>query len=105
LPIGLRAALEDEIPEDASDLHAVYVPLTDGRVLACAARKCDLGSLDDSALSLTPDSPPQFAAAPAEAAAALNLLVGALQPSRIRRARAHRHLVTLAALLVCVALI
>ena len=35
LPIGLRQALEDEVP--AEDLHAVCAPAADGRLIVCAA--------------------------------------------------------------------
>ncbi|CAG0954237.1 hypothetical protein PHYC_00371 [Phycisphaerales bacterium] len=85
---GLDLQLAEDLPEPIADLHAVYSRLDERRVLACAARRSDLASLDPRTLSLRPAAPPAFGsdAQPGE----IELLVGDFEPAPLRRARMAR---------------
>lgn len=129
LPAGLRPAFDEVVPEpdeseapsDAdgrSRLHVVCTPLSDGRLVACAAPAALLHALNPAVLVLTPDELPEFVMAGSSAdgtecgdvsatttiATSLNLLVGDFEPAPFRRARASRRILALAGLVVvCVA--
>lgn len=98
LPVGLHPMLDDDVPADAGDLHAVCVPIPDGRLAVCAARRTALAALSPSLLSLTPDSAPPFVGCDA---GQFNLLVGAFEPVPLRRARLRRHSLAAATILLC----
>lgn len=103
LPAGLLADLEADVPS-GEPLHAAAVPLEGGRIAVCAAPRSALEGLDQAALSLTPESiPPCIPGGPDPAS--FNLLTGALEPRPIARARARRHLLAAASLLLCAGLI
>lgn len=104
LPAGLRMLLEEDVPVPVDSLHAVGLPLRDGRVLVCAVESAALQSLSEGAATLTPERVPEFVGGKIDPSA-LNLLVGAYEPRPLRRARFRRHLVSAAALLVASALV
>jgi len=104
LPEGVRAVFEEDAPLPGDELHAVGAPLGDGRLLVCAARRAELGALESGPDSLVPAAiPPELGARVSPER--LNLLVGAFEPARFRRARQRRHLLAAAALLACAALV
>jgi hypothetical protein len=105
LPVGLRAAFEDEVPVSGDELHAVCAPMGGGRLLVCAAERRDLEAIDPATLSHTPESVPGFIEAADAQPGALELLVGAFEPRPVRRARAHRRAVAISTLLLCSALV
>lgn len=88
---GLLLALEPELPIPIDEVHAVDLPLWDGRVLACAAARDDLAALSAHVVSLTPTSVPEFLhdEVPADVARRLNVLVGEFAPAPLR-ARSRR---------------
>lgn len=100
---GLRASLEDELPVAIDSLHAVGTPLDDQRLVVCAAPWEALQALEPGTLSLTPESLPDFAAGGTPES--LNLLTGEFEPIPIRRGRARRNLLAMAACLACSALL
>lgn len=98
LPAGLVSMLEDDVPLDAGDLHAVGVPLPGGRMAVCAASRAALRELPPATLSLTPEAvPPFFENDPRR----FNLLVGSFQPIPIRRARLRQHALAAATVMLC----
>ncbi|MFN0131459.1 MAG: hypothetical protein ACKVW3_02840 [Phycisphaerales bacterium] len=114
VPVGLRAALEDEFPVPTEELHAVATPLASDTLLVCAARRDALASLtmmDHPVLSLTPESLPDFAASHSVVTqsvcdpASLNLLIGEFEPVPVRAARGRTHTIAAASLVMCAALI
>src|SRR5688572_9736838 len=82
---GLRGPLADEVPTSL-DLHGACAPLGDGTVLACAAPASEIEALRATALSLTPESLPDFARGRCDPSV-LNLLTGPFEPLPVRRAR------------------
>jgi hypothetical protein len=104
LPSGMLPALEEDLPRAAEGLHAVAAPMGDGRLLVCAADESEIESLGEGILSLTPETLPAFAGAGVEPGA-LNLLVGVHEPRALRRARAKRHLLAAASVLLTSALL
>jgi hypothetical protein len=119
-------AFEEDVPipevtagDEAGALHIVCTPLPGGRILACGASTAELkAALPPLATALVPASLPAFirdelladpaadrAADPASLAASLNLLIGELEPSHFRAARARRRTVVLAASLLAVLLL
>lgn len=99
---ALLEKLGEEIPVDLAGIHAVEVPTGDGRVLACAVLREELARLEGGILSLTPEEVPAFVQVDGEGVAhRLNLLVGDFEPLPIRRARMRRHLVAMAAMVLC----
>lgn len=98
LPDGLIPMLEDDVPSDAGDLHAVCVPIPDGRLAVCAVERSALVGLSPSLLSLTPDSVPPFVGCDA---GKFNLLVETFEPMPLRKARLQRHSIAAATVLVC----
>lgn len=101
VPPGLRGTLGEEFPEPIDTLHIIAEPF-EGRLLICAARRADLGSV--RSLSLSPDDLPPFAPQGIDPDH-LNLLIGEFEPRPIRRARARAHLIAAAALLACSAIL
>jgi hypothetical protein len=73
-------------------------------VLVCAAPRDALASADPGTLSLRPASLPDFAPH-ASRADDLELLVGALEPKPLRRARLRRHAIALVGIMACAAMI
>lgn len=96
-PPGMLQRLEDELPVPPAEVHAVGTPLTDGRLLVCAARRDELEGA--RALSLTPESLPDFV--DGGDPSRLNLLVGGFEPAVVCQARWRTHLVAAAAVLAC----
>lgn len=129
LPPALLHEVQHDLPVEVDDLHAVCLPLSDGLLLVCAARRDELEALETTTLALTPsDIPAMFLSAPAVPAtaplgvpggqddrldtlpagadpSALNLLVGDFEAGPIRRARVRRHIERMVAMLTCVALL
>lgn len=103
VPAGMLAALEDEVPVAAEDLHAVCAPGTNG-VVVCAARRSELDVLGPDVLLLTPASVPEWASQGLDASR-LNLLVGAFEPLRLRRAARRAHVIAAATVLLCMAFV
>jgi hypothetical protein len=91
LPEGLRDDLQQDLPVQVDDLHAVFAPTGDGRLVVCAARREDLGGVEPSCLTLTPQALPGSIAAFVDCGV-LNLLNGEFEPRPLRRARIRRHL-------------
>jgi hypothetical protein len=129
LPVGLRPAFEEEVPEPWSEeldsentvrrLHAVCRGMGHGTVIVCAVPVGELKALNPSVQMLCPGRLPEFIRdqvfaaetdpqavenRAAEFAGSLNLLVGDLEPSPARAARAHRRTVLLLGVLLCLAL-
>ncbi len=104
LPIGLRPALDEDVPGEPEDMHAVCYPMGDGRLAVCAIAKADLAGIDADALSLTPARVPPFLDG-AVSPDPFNLLVGDMEPAPIRRARLRRHAVRAAIALLCGSLV
>lgn len=77
----LEYALEGELPLPLDAVHAVFVPLPDGRVLACAAACEDLHSLSEET-SLTPSELPPWIQTDVEPAS-IELLTGPFTPRRV----------------------
>jgi hypothetical protein len=101
LPAGLLPMLEEDAPADATDLHAVCVPLADGRLVVCAAGRSDLAEVPPDVLSLTPCSLPCFVESLGVTAERFNLLVGAFEPRPIRAHRIKQHAFAAATILLC----
>ncbi len=100
LPIGLLPGLEDMVP--APDLHAVCTPLDEHRVAVCALPSAELGGIEPSVTALLPTTTPEFISAAPER---FNLLVGSMEPRRLRHARMRRHALRMAAALTVAALV
>jgi hypothetical protein len=101
LPAGLLPMLDEDAPVDTADLHAVCVPLADGRLAVCAAERSELAEIPPDVLSLTPDSLPHFVESPGVVPAQFNLLVGPFEPLPIRTRRIKRHAFAAATVLLC----
>lgn len=101
LPAGLLPMLEEDAPADTADLHAVCVPLSDGRLAVCAAEKSELSEVSSEAPSLTPDALPPFIDWPGVTPERFNLLVGSFEPRPLRTARLKRHAFAAAVVLAC----
>jgi hypothetical protein len=104
LPAGLRSTFEDDVPGDGTRLHAVLASLDDGRAIVCGIEASSLSELDPGVLSLTPGALPSCINATLDPAA-LNLLIGPFEPRPLRRARAVRHAVLAATLVLCAGLV
>ena len=123
LPVGLRVAFDEDVPqppakgeaasallEEAGDLHVVCTPISNGRIIACGAPICELRLVAGHRLTLTPSELPAFirdeldTSAPTKAiAASLNLLVGELEPACMKAARLRRAVtILLTSLLIAV---
>jgi len=100
LPEALRPMLEEELPREVSDLHAVCVPMADGALAVCAVDRADLEHVPGGTLSLTPQSVPDFLDARADASQ-FALLVGEFEPRPVRAARVRRHVAAAAVLVAC----
>lgn len=96
LPVGLRSALEELIPDE--HIHAVCTTLSPGRVVVCALPMRTLTELEPGALSLGPERAPAYIG---PAAIELNLLVGAMEPPPIRRGRTVRRLILQVSAVCC----
>lgn len=102
---GLDLQFADEVPEPFESLHAVYTRLDQHRVLGCAARRSDLGTLGPSVLSLRPIGLPDFASnTTGNPVAPPQLLVGEFEPPPFVRARNTRA-VWIAAAVVCMSIL
>lgn len=101
LPAGLLPMLEEDAPTDTVDLHAVCVPLADGRLAVCATEKAELSEVPSEVLALTPDLLPPFIDSPGVTPERFNLLVGSFEPRPIRAARIKRHAFAAVAVLLC----
>ncbi|MGE3109825.1 MAG: hypothetical protein AB7O77_15925 [Phycisphaerales bacterium] len=113
LPPALLIQLQDHVPIDVSELHAVAMPLpitaasSSNQLLVCAVRRDDLAGVDPQAVTLAPNLPsaPELAGLPNESLGPVNLLVGEFEPRPVRRARLRRHLELAAVSLAVVLLI
>ncbi|MBX3410406.1 MAG: hypothetical protein KF859_11040 [Phycisphaeraceae bacterium] len=101
LPVGLTAMLDDDVPIDVNGLHALGLPLADGRLAVCAAERRELADLPHDTLSLCPLTLPPFLEGQGITPGQLNLLVGAFEPRPLRRARIKRHATAATLLLFC----
>jgi hypothetical protein len=104
LPAGLMPAFEEDLPVEASILHAVCVPMDGGGLLVCAVEAEALARVDASTQRLCPGSLPAFVA-PGLCPRDLNLLVGRYEPRQVRRARTRKHALGAAAALAASGLI
>lgn len=101
LPPGLVTLLDEHVPANVRDLHAVCAPLKHGRLAVCAAMTLELAALPVNTLTLTPDSLPGFLEDQGISAAHLNLLVGVFEPRPVRAARLTRHAFAAGIALLC----
>lgn len=101
--------LETQIPVAIEDVHAAFVPLDDGRVIACAMERSRLSSLvTDDPITLGPESIPDAVCAAlgkdeserADVPHRLNLLHGAFEPRAVRATHRRQACLTLAAFCV-----
>ncbi len=85
--------LESVLPVPIESVHAVFLPLAEGRVLGCAMDREQLARRSASAISLGPSAIPEFAGIGNSAgqvdstANSINLLVREFEPASVRRAR------------------
>ena len=87
----LLLLMEDDLPIESEQLHAVGVRLDDRRVLACAASREELSTLDPSIVTLTPASIPQgVPGGDSVDPGLLNLLIDDFEPFPLRRERRTR---------------
>lgn len=89
---ALDEAFEQVIPAPLTQVHAVYLRLDSGRVLACAVDTGALGELPESVVTLTPSALPAFISAACRSASSprasdLNLLVGKFEARPVLRER------------------
>ncbi|MBK9189241.1 MAG: hypothetical protein IPM33_09835 [Phycisphaerales bacterium] len=105
IPTGLLPLLEDDVPANADDLHAVGVPLSGGRLGVCAAEAAALRAVPPGVLSLTPEALPSFLASQGLSPDQFNLLAGAFEPLPLRRRRFHRHAFAAGTVALCAALL
>ncbi len=111
LPPGLCAAMQDDVPTPMEDLHAVGIRLDatnngSNKVLAVAVRREALAELSSATRTLSPASiPPLDERLEQLEPMRLNVLVGMFEPRAIRRARALRHLLGMAAVLAAAGLL
>lgn len=101
LPPGLVTLLDEHVPVSVNDLHAVCVPLKQGRLAVCAAMTLELSDLPMDTLALTPDSLPYFFRDEGISAARFNMLVGVFEPSPFRKARLTNHAFAAGIALLC----
>jgi hypothetical protein len=101
-PSGLWPLVEEDVPVDPEQLWGIAAPIDDLCIAVCAIRKVDLIDFAPGAVSLTPESVPEFIPAPSEV---FNFLVGEHEPRVARRARLRRHLFAAACILLSAALI
>lgn len=78
---------EDLLPVPIEDVHAVYTPLGDGRVVACGMDRAKLAEWAGGLFSLGPDRAPDFVRQVAPELGPINLLTGPFTPAPIRAAR------------------
>lgn len=105
IPAGLLPLLEDDVPANADDLHAVGVPLAGGRLGVCVAEATALRAIPPGVLSLTPEALPPFLASQGLSPDQFNLLAGAFEPQPLRRRRFHRHAFAAGTVALCAALL
>jgi hypothetical protein len=86
-PAGLIVLAQDDLPVPADDLHAVALPLGDGRVLIAGARRDELSEVGRVESLCPAQSPPGFEAADL---GKLEFLSGPFEPVQRRRARLMR---------------
>lgn len=108
-PKQLGYLFESVLPVPIDTIHAVFVPIDPGRMLACGM---PLEMLGDHAsrgwLTLAPESLPGFVNTDLEDPVkprSLNLLVGEFEPARIRARRRRGTIIACAMLLLCAALV
>ncbi|MFN7021600.1 MAG: hypothetical protein ACK4WH_09770 [Phycisphaerales bacterium] len=101
LPMGLLMLFQEDLPVELDTLHAVGVPLADGRVAVCAAERSELAAIPADCLSLMPESVPAFIGGEGVAPAHFNLLIGSFEPRPIRMDRMERHAFAAGAVLLC----
>lgn len=103
--LGQNVLLEDDVPFDSACLHAVVVPLADGRVGVCSIDFATLRDLPLDALSLTPESLPTFLQGYGVEPKQFNLLTGRFEPASIRQNRTRNHAWAAATIMLSVSLI
>jgi hypothetical protein len=105
LPAGLLPMLEDDVPLESPDLHAVCVPMSGGRLAVCAVERSTLATIHPETLVLTPDALPPFLQTSDLSPDHFSMLVGSFEPLPIRSRRIRHHALLAVALLLCGALI
>lgn len=105
LPAGLWPMLEEDVPAEAADLHAVCVPVSGGILAICAAEKSVLANMHAETISLTPESLPHFIQSLNLTPEQFNLLVGSFEPMPTRSRRVRQHAYAAAIVLLCGALV
>jgi hypothetical protein len=105
LPAALLPDLADQVPMRVDELHGVCARCGDGRIVVCAAAKSELAEIDAAVVSLMPDAVPLELAGTGIDPASLNLLCGAFEPRRLRRARVRRGVSVLATFLAVLVLV
>lgn len=105
LPTGLYPILDEEIPADTAELHAVCVPAADGKLAVCAIETIDLAEVPVDSLSLTPSELPAFVESLGVSAERFNLLSGSFEPRPLRSRRIRRHAFSALTVLLCVSLL
>lgn len=86
---ALDALFEEVLPCSLSEVHRVYAPVGDGRVIGCAASKVRVDELQsEGRISALPDRiPPQFEVTSEAVRDCLNLLSGQYEPPAISARR------------------
>ncbi|MBK7406242.1 MAG: hypothetical protein IPJ41_16960 [Phycisphaerales bacterium] len=84
---GLGYLLESVLPVPIETVHAVYLDLDDGRVLACAVDRAALEGSEPALVFGPRELPACVGALTGVDAEAINLLVGEYEPPGVRRAR------------------
>jgi hypothetical protein len=108
LSLGEMLLLESEIPVPIDEVHAIGMPLSDGRVAVVAALHHDLDSLDLRTVRLIPASLPECIKTEFDETirpSTFNLLIGARLSRTLQTRHRHRHFVAMGFVLAFVALI
>ncbi|MFG0243490.1 MAG: hypothetical protein ACF8R9_11960 [Phycisphaerales bacterium JB054] len=96
---ALGYLFETVLPVPVERVHAVYLPISDGRFLACGMDREQLAA-HDGALVLGPKAMPEFLDGAVDPVT-INLLVESFEPRAVRRARRRVAFIACAAILAC----
>lgn len=109
VPAGLWPEIEDDLPLPLEELWAVCAPIegsqeaTAGKLAVCAIPRSELAERSAGALTLTPESIPEFISN--SSPSAFNFLIGPFEPVALRRKRTQRHLAAAACTLFTASLV